>query len=58
MIFSEDTKLLKLSGNELKKYRQRKKILELLYNHDSLSGSVLSKKKLSHNIKPNNGINY
>lgn len=41
MIFSED---IKLSGNELKKYRQKKKILELLYHHDTLSGSVLSKK--------------
>ncbi len=44
MIFSEDIKELKLSGNELKKYRQKKKILQLLYQHDSLSGSVLSKK--------------
>ncbi|MBT3384494.1 MAG: ROK family transcriptional regulator [Prolixibacteraceae bacterium] len=33
-----------LSGNELKKYRQKKKILQLLYKCDSLSGSVLSKR--------------
>ena len=44
MIFSENIKELKLSGNELKKYRQKKRILQLLYQHDSLSGSVLSKK--------------
>jgi predicted NBD/HSP70 family sugar kinase len=44
MIFSEDKKVLNLVGNDLKKYRQRKKILDLLYHHDSLSGSVLSKK--------------
>lgn len=44
MIFSEDIKRLNLVGNDLKKYRQRKKILELLYQHDSLSGSFLSKK--------------
>ena len=44
MIFSEDIKGLKLTGNELKKYRQKKKILDLLYHHDSLSGSALSKK--------------
>ncbi len=44
MIFSEEIKQLKLSGNELKKYRQKKKILELLYHHDSMSGSVLGKK--------------
>ncbi len=44
MIFSDNTNKLKLSGNELKKYRQKKKILELLYQHDSLSGSVLSQK--------------
>ena len=44
MIFSEDINELKLNGNELKKYRQKKKILQLLYQYDSLSGSVLSKK--------------
>ncbi len=44
MIFSEDIKGLNLAGNELKKYRQKKKILDLLYHHDSLSGSTLSKK--------------
>jgi len=44
MIFEEDIKRHSLSGNELKKYRQKKKILDLLYHHDSLSGSVLSKK--------------
>ena len=44
MIFSDNTEKLELTGNELKKYRQKKKILELLYQHDSLSGTVLSKK--------------
>jgi len=44
MIFTEDIKGHSLSGNELKKYRQKKKILELLYHHDSLSGSVIGKK--------------
>jgi len=44
MIFSENIKKLDLVGNDLKKYRQKKKILELLYHHDLLSGSVLSKK--------------
>ena len=44
MIFSEDTKGLNLSGNDLKKYRQKKKILELLYHHNLLSGTVISAK--------------
>jgi predicted NBD/HSP70 family sugar kinase len=34
----------KLSGNALKKYRQKKKILNLLYEHDSLSGPEMSKR--------------
>ncbi|MFW5774479.1 MAG: ROK family transcriptional regulator, partial [Tangfeifania sp.] len=34
----------KLSGNVLKKHRQKKKILNLLYEHDSLSGPELSKR--------------
>ncbi|MFW6289417.1 MAG: ROK family transcriptional regulator [Mariniphaga sp.] len=33
-----------LSGNLLKKYRQKKKILYLLYKHGSLSGPVISKR--------------
>jgi len=33
-----------LAGNELKKYRQRKKILQLLYKCNTLSGSALSKR--------------
>jgi predicted NBD/HSP70 family sugar kinase len=44
VILFEDIKVLKLSGNELKRYRQKKKILQLLYQFDSLSGSILSKK--------------
>lgn len=44
MIFSEDVNGLNLAGNDLKKYRQKKKILDLLYHHDSLSGSALGKK--------------
>jgi predicted NBD/HSP70 family sugar kinase len=35
---------IKLSGNGLKKHRQKKKILNLLYEHDSLSGPELSKR--------------
>lgn len=34
----------KLSGNGLKKYRQKKKILNLLYQHEILSGPDISKK--------------
>lgn len=33
-----------LSGNLLKKYRQKKKILYLLYKHGTLSGPVISKR--------------
>lgn len=44
MIFTEDLKKGKLSGNELKKYRQKKKILNLLYKYDTLSGSSISKR--------------
>ena len=39
-----DTTKTKLSGNGLKKHRQKKKILNLLYEHDSLSGPELSKR--------------
>jgi predicted NBD/HSP70 family sugar kinase len=34
----------KLSGNGLKKHRQKKRILNLLYKHDTLSGPELSKR--------------
>lgn len=44
MIFTEDLKEGNLSGNELKKYRQKKKILNLLYKYDTLSGSSISKR--------------
>lgn len=44
MIFSEDIKKINLVGNDLKKYRQKKKILDLLYHHVSLSGSSIGKK--------------
>ncbi len=42
MIFSEDSIKGNLSGNELKRYRLKKKILNLLYKHNSLSGSTIS----------------
>lgn len=41
MIFSETKDRLGLTGNELKKYRQKKKILNLLYSHDTLSATSL-----------------
>jgi N-acetylglucosamine repressor len=43
MILAESAKRKNLSGNELKKYRQKKKILNLLY-HGSLSGTSISSK--------------
>jgi predicted NBD/HSP70 family sugar kinase len=44
MIFMESVSSKKLAGNELKKYRQKKKILQLLYSHEKLSGPVISKR--------------
>ena len=41
MIFIEDGTKGNLAGNELKKYRQKKKILNLLYKHETLSGSSI-----------------
>jgi N-acetylglucosamine repressor len=43
MILAESSIRKALSGNELKKYRQKKKILSLLY-HGSLSGTSISSK--------------
>lgn len=42
MIFTDDLKKEKLAGTELKKYRQKKKILNLLYKYDSMSASSIS----------------
>ena len=39
-----DIAINRLSGNGLKKHRQKKKILNLLYEHDTLSGPELSKR--------------
>lgn len=36
--------LTKMTGNELKKYRKKKRILNLLYQHGALSGPDISKK--------------
>jgi len=44
MILAKDIKSTNLTGNELKKYRRRKRILNLLYKYDELSGPVISKK--------------
>ena len=44
MILIKDINEGNLVGNELKKYRQKKKILQILYKYDSLSGSTLSKR--------------
>ena len=44
MIFADDLNKEKLAGNELKKYRRKKKILNLLYKYDSLSASSISNK--------------
>lgn len=43
MIFDGDQKTSELSVNELKKYRQRKRILYLLYRHKKLSAPEISK---------------
>jgi len=44
MIFGKPYESQNLTGNELKKYRQKKKILQLLYSHEKLSGPVISKR--------------
>lgn len=44
MIFLNNLTNVKLTGNELKKYRQKKKILHLLYKYDSLSGSSIGRR--------------
>lgn len=44
MIFETTNETKELAGNELKKYRQKKKILQLLYSHEKLSGPVISKR--------------
>jgi len=44
MIFGKPYESQKLTGNELKKYRQKKKILQLLYSFENLSGPVISKR--------------
>ena len=44
MILIENIKDIKLTGNELKNYRRKKKILSLLYKNDTLSATVISKK--------------
>lgn len=42
MMLIEEIKIGRLSGNELKRYRQKKKILNLLYKNKSMSGSAIS----------------
>jgi len=44
MILTKEINKTKLTGNELKKYRRRKKILDLLYTNEELSGPVISKR--------------
>ncbi|WP_372947113.1 ROK family transcriptional regulator [Mariniphaga sp.] len=44
MILNGDIKKDELSGNMLKKYQQKKKILNLLYKHETLSGPIISKR--------------
>ncbi|WP_347841338.1 ROK family transcriptional regulator [uncultured Draconibacterium sp.] len=43
MVLLEDIENTTLSGNELKKYRRRKRILDLLYRHDTLSATFIAK---------------
>ena len=43
MLFNVDTKSANLSGNELKKYRQKKRILRLLYKYEELSAPQICK---------------
>ena len=44
MILTKGINRIKLAGNDLKKYRQKKKILHLLYQFNSLSGTSISRK--------------
>lgn len=44
MVLFENINDVKLVGNELKNYRRKKKILNLLYEHGTLSASVICKK--------------
>jgi len=44
MILTKDINNIKLSGNDLKKYRQKKKILYLLYQNHTLSGTSIGSK--------------
>ncbi len=43
MLFNVDFKIADLSGNELKKYRHKKRILRLLYKHGNLSAPQICK---------------
>jgi DNA-binding Lrp family transcriptional regulator len=44
MILNGDIKNGELTGTLLKKYQHKKKILNLLYKHETLSGPVISKR--------------
>jgi len=44
MILNGEIKTGELTGTLLKKYQQKKKILSLLYKHETLSGPVISKR--------------
>ena len=44
MILIDNIKDVKLTGNELKNYRRKKKILNLLYQKETLSATVLAKR--------------
>ncbi|MCY1723276.1 ROK family transcriptional regulator [Prolixibacteraceae bacterium Z1-6] len=44
MILIEDIHDIDLTGNELKNYRSKKRILDLLYRYDTLSATALSKR--------------
>lgn len=44
MILNGDIKKHELTGTTLKKYQQKKKILSLLYKHETLSGPIISKR--------------
>lgn len=44
MILVENIQNIELTGNELKNYRQKKKILSLLYQNNTLSGTAISNK--------------
>uniref|UniRef100_UPI003216EDD6 ROK family transcriptional regulator n=1 Tax=uncultured Draconibacterium sp. TaxID=1573823 RepID=UPI003216EDD6 len=44
MIFFENINEVDLSGSELKNYRRKKKVLHLLYHHNTLSATSIGKK--------------